>query len=105
MTRYVSIYAPGGFVRTNLLTIPDDCSKPASWSNELLASARGELNYRLTDPRLHDRLVEHLEQLRREIEIEMRKRLNVKESPEEYAARCLFHESKINYRTGDRAPR
>lgn len=100
MSRYIG----GGWKNPglNLGTIPDDYSRPSSWKNEILASARGEINYKLTDPRLSETMIEVLEKLRREIEIEMRKRLDVKESPAEFEARCLFHASEIDYRTGDR---
>lgn len=103
MSRY--IYVGFNTSGTTLLTVPDDYSKPERWSDELLASARGEINYRLTEPRIDAVAILRLEELRKAIEIEMRKRLNVPESPEEYKARCLFHASEINYRTGDRDTR
>ena len=100
MSRYIwAGWNKGG---VNLLTIPDSNSRPQQWRNELLASARGEINYVLMTPTLSAEACNALEQLRQQIEQEMRKRLNVKESPDEFKARCLFHASKINYRTGDR---
>lgn len=88
-----------------LMTDPDDSAKVAEWGNERLASVRGEINYKLTDPHLGPKILEILTALRTEIEHEMRRRLAVRESADEYAARCLFHASAINYQTGNRENR
>lgn len=93
----------GGFRESgvNLLAAPRSESPPDTWRDETLASVRGEINYKLMEPRLGDYVRGKLEKLRSDIEAEMRKRLNTPESPEEFARRKLFHASQIDYKTGD----
>lgn len=109
-----------------LMTAPKDNWWPAGlpqslwnkpWADQELASVRGELNYKLLETGLDERLIVKMVELRNEIEVEMRKRKRASEAKmaaagkrepsrlystmpsvaKAHAQGCLFQESKIDY--------